>query len=455
MPSSPLLRSCLVSLLACSGLSCSPSKPDAETTSRPQPTLAEPGAAPSKADPVPDVDAEPSADEPPSAPAWKPREQDVLEPHQAVENVESLSYFFDRLAEVDDGEAKVVRVVHLGASMIGMDDLPSVLRGKFQRRFGDGGAGLVLLQRYMTNYVHRWVELNGRGWEHCYIGYLCKRDGHYGLGGATFWASGGAKTRISTRKHELGDEVSHFEVWYAANRGGGRLKVSVDGGDAVVLDTAADQLEDRYHPIDVEPGAHSITVQPGGGGAVRAYGVVLETDGPGVVWDQFSWLGAFTKRMHGWNPEHIAGQVAQRDPALVVFTFGGNDTRRMANKKLTAAQYTEEYLEGIRRVQAGKPDASCMVTAMTDRSRSLKFDVSQVLDDVVQAQRDAATQAGCAFFDSFAAMGGRGSLAAWRKKKPPLAAPDRKHLNHAGREVLGGWIYDALVAGYVAHRTRR
>ena len=46
----------------------------------------------------------------------------------------------------------MVRVVHLGASMIGADDLPAILRAKFQTRFGDGGAGLVLLHRYMANY---------------------------------------------------------------------------------------------------------------------------------------------------------------------------------------------------------------------------------------------------------------------------------------------------------------
>jgi hypothetical protein len=27
-----------------------------------------------------------------------------------------------------------------------------------------------------------------------------------------------------------------------------------------------------------------------------------------------------------------------------------------------------------------------------------------------------------------------------------------KHLNHAGREMLGKWTYDAIIAGYVQHR---
>lgn len=439
-------------LLALCVAACSSPAPDGGSSAPASPPPAEAGPA-AGAEPgdtaVAKAEAPPAAE--PAKPAWQPRPEDDVTPHHAVEDPEALAYFFDRLAAIDDGEQSVVRVVHIGASMIGMDDLTSIMRGKFQTRFGDGGAGLVMLQRYMTNYIHRWVDFKGTGWEHCYIGYLCKRDGHYGLGGVTFWSGGGAKTKISTRKKGLGSEASHVELWYAGTPRGGRLKLQVDDGEPVVVETQAEALEDRFHVMDVPKGRHTVTLKPGGGGVARAYGIVLETEA-GVVWDQFSWLGAFTKRMHAWDDEHIAAQVKQRDPALLVFTFGGNDTRRMANRKLTGKGYAAEYLKGIQKVRAGKPDASCMVTAMTDRSKSLDFDVSAVLEDVVEAQRQAAKQAGCAFYDSFTAMGGKGSLAKWRRKKPALAAPDRKHLTHAGREVLGGWIYDALIAGYVAHR---
>ncbi len=442
------MRLLIATVVLCIGACSAPSPESGSSAPTPAPSASTPAPVAAVGEPAAKT-AEPAPA--PEAPPWTPRPEDEVTAHHAVEDPEALAYFFDRLAALDDGEKTVVRVVHLGASMIGMDDLPSVIRGKFQTRFGDGGAGLVLLQRYMTNYIHRWVDLSGSGWEHCYIGYLCKRDGHYGLGGATFWSGGRAKTRIETRKKGLGSAASHVEVWYAGQPGGGRLQVQVDDAEPVVIETQAEALEDRFHAMDVPKGRHAVTVKPGGGGVVRAYGVVLETDA-GVVWDQFSWLGAFTKRMLAWDDGHIAAQIAQRDPALLVFTFGGNDTRRMANRKLTAEAYTAEYLEGIQKVRAGKPEASCMVTAMTDRARSLEFDVTDVLEDVVEAQRQAAKQAGCAFYDSFSAMGGRGSLAQWRRKNPPLAAPDRKHLDHAGREVLGGWIYDALIAGYVARR---
>ena len=74
------------------------------------------------------------------------------------------------------------------------------------------------------------------------------------------------------------------------------------------------------------------------------------------------------------------------------------------------------------------------------------------MDLLVGTQRRVAEAAGCAFFDSYSAMGGAGSLAKWAKMQPSMAATDHKHLNHRGRVVLGGWMYDAVISAYVDYR---
>jgi lysophospholipase L1-like esterase len=164
-------------------------------------------------------------------------------------------------------------------------------------------------------------------------------------------------------------------------------------------------------------------------------------------------LGAFTKRMLAWGEDHIKGQIARRDPHLVVFTYGGNDLRRFATGKLDVAQYTDEFAESIERVLAGKPDAACLVVGISDRGRTWTHEVeAEHMANVTESHRQAAARAGCAFFDTYAAMGGVGSAKRWRAKDPPLAAGDLKHLTHAGNVVLGGWIYDAIVHEYVRHR---
>ncbi|PRQ04222.1 hypothetical protein ENSA5_09660 [Enhygromyxa salina] len=430
---------------------CSPSSGDPTPSQEPDRSLA---VEPDAGEPKPEVE-EPSPAEPaePAPPPYEPREEDLVTPHQAIENPEALAGFLDALRAVDSGEQRVVRVVHMGASMIGSDDLTSVLRERFQTRFGDGGAGLVLMARYMPNYIHRWVKLDASGWDHCYIAYKCLPDGHYGLGGTAFWASRGATTTIRTRKDELGDEASKIELWYLARPGGGRVEIKIDKDEPQIVDTRAETMEDRFHAIDVEPGAHTVRVRALGHGNSRVYGVMLETDGPGVVWDQFSKLGVFTNRVLEWDADHLAGQIRHRDPELIVFTYGGNDLRRVANGKLDQAGYIEEYSAVVEHVRRGKPEASCLITSITDRGKSLTFEIlPEHVEVIVAGQREVAKRAGCAFFDTYTAMGGGGSLKEWKHRSPPLAADDLKHLNHRGRVLLGGWIYEAVIAAYVDRR---
>jgi lysophospholipase L1-like esterase len=157
-----------------------------------------------------------------------------------------------------------------------------------------------------------------------------------------------------------------------------------------------------------------------------------------------------------WDAEHIAGQVAQRDPDLIVFTYGGNDSRRVAHGKLDREGYAKEFTEAIAYLRAGKPGVACLVTSMTDRGRSLKTEIrSEHVETIVAAQGDAARASGCAFFNMYEAMGGAGSLKRWKDQSPPLAEKDFKHLNHRGRLIVGEWIYQAIMTGYVEHRTRR
>jgi lysophospholipase L1-like esterase len=381
-------------------------------------------------------------------PVGEPREFQPIEDPKG-----SLAAFYSALARTDAGAAgAITRVLHMGDSSIGVDGLPHAIRSRLQDRFGDGGAGFVLLGRPTGNYKNQAVTFRAfEGWDICYIAYLCKKDGYYGLGGHTFRSrAGGARSTIATAKRgAYGTEVARFELWYAAHPKGGKVSIRVDNGEIQSIDTAADTLEDRWYEVTVDPGAHAFTVNARG--AIRLYGAVLETDGPGVVWDTVSMIGAFTKRLHGYDPTHIAVQIAHRDPHLLVLSYGGNDLRRLVTRAVTPDAYVDELRKVIASLRLGKPSMSCLVVGVVDHGRSGLCTVKpDHVDAMIDAQRRAAFAEGCAFFDTVAAMGGAGSLRKWTTRSPPLAARDLKHLNQRGRDLLGKLIYDALVAGFEA-----
>jgi lysophospholipase L1-like esterase len=229
----------------------------------------------------------------------------------------------------------------------------------------------------------------------------------------------------------------------------------VDGQVSKVVDTRAPQISDGVETLEVPDGEHSFDVAAVGPGVSHAYGVVLERDGPGVVWDELSLIGSFTQRLDYQNAEHLAGQIARRDVDLMVFMFGGNDlSREKADLKLNTDPYEQEYARVIRKFRAGKPQASCLIMSLTDHAiRVGEAIVSRgIVARLAEAQRKVAEREGCAFYDTFGVMGGPGTVERWRKSKPPLASPDLRHPTVSGQRHIAVSLYHALMKAYASYR---
>ena len=148
-------------------------------------------------------------------------------------------------------------------------------------------------------------------------------------------------------------------------------------------------------------------------------------------------------------------KAAHRKPDLLVFAYGGNDLQRVADGDLKQDKYVAEYTALVKKVRAGRPEASCMILGITERKQSK----GRLLDTtdmrtIVDGQRETAEATGCAFFDMYTAMGGKGSFRKWQKHKPSLVKDDGIHLSHEGNEKMGGWIFDALMSGYASQKKK-
>ncbi len=387
------------------------------------------------------VEESEAATSPSSSSSRRPLPETVGE----LSGVPQLRSFFDALARTEAGEAKT-RVVHLGDSSIAMDQLPGFLRARLQERFGDGGPGFILLGEPTGNY--RALRAQPRmvdPWSICPISQRCRRDGHYGLGGVAFRNNGRSETRWRST-----EPVDHFEVWFAGVPNGGRLELTI-GREEREVSAASPELEDRWSVHQVE-GAQNFRVKSVGG-RVRVYGIVLENEGANLVWDGLSLTGAYTGRLLQFDEEHIKRQVARRDPSLLVLSFGGNDLRHIARERITIPELGEQTRAVVQRLRAGKPEMACLVTGINDHLQSgvARIDYRHV-EPVVDVQRLAAEAEGCAFFDVYAAMGGRGSFERWLSRG--MAARDLKHLTRGGRRVIAERLADALLEAYAISQGR-
>jgi lysophospholipase L1-like esterase len=366
----------------------------------------------------------------------------------------ALERFYAKLERVDArGPSAIARVGHFGDSLIASDFVSGTLRRSFQKRFGDAGHGFVLVANAWPSYFHLDVSRYATsGWKVSRIVGPYAKDGFYGLGGVSFRAEKHALARFGTATSgDFGRSVSRFVVAYAEEPRGGRFQVRVDGKDTSVVDTHGTELRARYHEVAIPDGPHELELQTLSGES-RLFGVVLERAGPGVVLDAVGIQGARIRFLDKQDDAHWAEQLRSRGHDLVIYEFGTNESGD--GFLYPMADYHRTMREVIEQGQRALPESSCLVIGAMDRAvRQGDALVSvRVIPSLVEEQRKVAAEIGCAFFDTYAAMGGRGSMPVWVRRG--LGQADLMHPTGAGAERISDWVFDAMMRGYSAYRAR-
>lgn len=359
-------------------------------------------------------------------------------------------FFADLRSTMLQKAAHITRIAHYGDSTIAMDDITSTVRRRLQARFGDAGHGFMLGAKSYQPYGHRdIVHKESSGWNINPIINGGLKDGRYGYGGVHIRSSGGDWSSFGTvDTGSVGTAVSSFEIFYLAHPRGGNFTVQVDGGDKKSVSTAAEALEDRWLRIDVPDGPHEIKVRAAGGGQLRWYGIALERNVPGVVYDSLGIVGARAARLLNADKDHLAGQLKHRDLSLLVLQFGGNEA---VDRKMSMKWYRENLTQVLQHVRSGIPDVPCLFLAPLDqgeRDERGRVRTIPIVPKMVEVQREVALEQGCGYWNTFAAMGGHGSMARWYNSKPRLAWGDFAHATPAGYKVIGNMFYKALLAEF-------
>ncbi|MBM4377263.1 MAG: hypothetical protein FJ095_19460 [Deltaproteobacteria bacterium] len=355
-----------------------------------------------------------------------------------------LSPLHDALRGLERGTlGRHARIVWLGDSHAQADFWTGGLRRALQRRFGNAGPGFVHLG--MARYRHDAVELalDGSWRMRPRMPSTTERmgDGRYGLGGILHGAYGGARTATMTlRDDELRDKRIRWDLCVKASSAKDRLTLEV-GDASEVVDGARAPAGTLVHLERETPGAHRIRVRMNAGSADLC-GVYVATDPaerPGVLVDNLGINGARYATALAWDEQSWAAELRRRPTDLVVLEYGGNEASDPTPRPEAYRRDAEALIAWVRRAA---PEAGCIVVGPADRA-----DKEATIPLVVKATRDAAAASGCAFWDTWAKMGGKGSLARWREEKK--AAPDGIHLFPKGYAEVAALFTEDLLAGYV------
>jgi lysophospholipase L1-like esterase len=362
----------------------------------------------------------------------------------------ALDAFYAALAKTKAKEkGAVTRILHYGDSVLTSDYISGTMRRKLQADFGDAGHGFLLTANPWEWYFHNDVQHGAsEGWKSSRITGPTTKDGFYGLGGVTFKGSPGASAWFATSegKNTHGKNVSRFDVYYLETPHGGEVEAKYDG-KVETFSTKGDTNASKIKSFTVPDGESKLTLRVLAGNP-RMFGVALERDQPGVVYDALGANGARSEMLEQIDEKHLADQMALRKPSLIILQYGTNESEALYFLK---DSYEKHLRAVVEKMKAAAPHASILIAATLDRAEKTESGAMRtkpIIKKLVESQRNVAMAEGVAFFDTWQAMGGSGSMATWVKRG--LAGGDLTHPTPQGAAIIGDLFYKSLTTGFEA-----
>lgn len=399
-------------------------------------------AAPGKPPPARSAKKAPARKAPPKKAPRKPAPKPGP---VAIEGAGALRPFFAQLAALKEPTTPpgtVARILFFGDSHTAADFWPGRLRAQLQAVYGDGGPGLLLPARPWRGYPHEGVEQDfGRRWPGESL-RSAEGTGRVGLAGAALEIPPG-------ERYEVRGAIGGFAIQV----------FGVDGLHPLLAPPELSPEEPPPPPIPLRETERMVAgeglslrtylpADPGPWGSLslglpeglRLLGLDLRSGRTGVVLDELGINGAELTDLERWDPLFRRALLDQARPALLVLAYGTNDLGR---RDLDGAAYRQRAARLFRSLME-ESGAPLLLLGPLDRQgrrrRGQNFKAGAAT--VLAAMRGACADAGCAFWDVRAAMGGPGSMARWRKER--LAQRDLVHLTAAGYQKLGDLLHRAL-----------
>lgn len=374
----------------------------------------------------------------------------IRAPGAPLADPQALSSFF---AALTDAQHERVNVAFFGNSLIAADRIVNVVRSRLVDVAGDGGRGFVLADRMAAYGPRDRTARSASGWTACTLGdpqpLPASRGVRWGVPGVVHVSNArGARSLFSLTPL---DEVA--TIFGALDDARGGLRARFDNGpwQCIAADNAATSA-DVVHRLTVPPNSRVLELEATGARAV-VHGVALEREQGGVVVDTFGVPAVDATLWLGTDERTLSAHLGARAPDLAVIMLGGNETKRLAWRRRSLEAIESDLRSMIHRMRDVEQTA-CLVVgpidAVVGKDTPDPWRQRPQLHTVNDLHRKVAHDEGCAFFDLFEAMGGKGSLK--RLHAANALHDDLVHPRGRGLDVLGHLLAEALLTSWKTER---
>ena len=189
--------------------------------------------------------------------------------------------------------------------------------------------------------------------------------------------------------------------------------------------------------------------------SLPVYGISFESPS-GIFVDNFSFRGITGIEFARIDSVFMRSIAANNPYDLIIFQYGVNLLFRPNDRNFN--WYAKAMLPVVKKIRNCFENTDFLLVSTADRAFRYggEYKSAVGIDSLIKIQATIAYETGSYFYNQFASMGGTNSIVAWAKMNPSLANRDYVHPNHRGAEVLGTYLYEAIMNEYKKYiRTRK
>lgn len=354
---------------------------------------------------------------------------------------QSMDVFYAALDKSRGQLGRPVRIAFFGDSFVEGDILTADLRQALQQAYGGEGVGYVDIASPFIQYKGT-VRHSATGWtDHSILERSKTYYDEAGISGRYATAQyAGASVRYSGVSQYAG--LASWSVATAYVSADDTLEVTafINDTDTVALPLAGNG---QVQALCWEGRISKIRLTAPTSGFI-AYGMALEGRS-GVTVDNFSLRGCNGTALTNIPRQQLRQFARLRPYDLIVLQFGLN----IAEKDRTDyTAYTAQMRRVIEHLRTAYPHAAILVMSVGDRADRIDGELRTIpgVKALVRQQRQLAMESGVAFWNTYEAMGGEGSIL--RMASLGQAGKDYTHITRSGGKAVAQSLMRALQFGH-------
>ncbi len=381
---------------------------------------------------------------------------------------ENLAVFFGEIAKLSSTRKKIT-ILHYGDSQIEGDRMTGYIRQKLQTQFGGYGPGFIpatnvyntftFKQTFSENFT-RYTAFGGPKLSNSKYGVMASAsrftpeytlDSLFTLDSLeeqTAWIEIGV-SKVAYSRAKIYNNVKMF---YNSCIAPTMLRVFENGN--LIHEEAL--IEDgNQHTVKLSFPSTPGTLKFEFTGKISPTICAFSLEGDyGVQVANIAMRGSSGTVFNRVNNASLRSMYAESNTKLVIMQFGGNSVPFFKDST-EVTNYANWFKSQIRTVKKSMPGSMVIVIGPSDMSQLNDgiYETYKFLPYCVEEMKRVTLESDAAYWDLYAAMGGKNSMYSWVEKG--WAGKDYIHFSNAGAKFASQMFYDAFIAEYAKWKSNK